>query len=81
MVDVDRLMQIVKDSGMKICAICDKAGIERRVFYNRTTGGKSYLFNVGEIEGLAKVLNMDNETILEVFFAQNVYKNKLKERR
>ena len=55
MVDVDRLMQIVKDSGMKICAICDKAGIERRVFYNRTTGGKSYLFNVGEKIGRAHV--------------------------
>lgn len=75
MVDVSLLMQIVEDSGMKIGAICAKAGISRRVFYNRTTTEKSYLFNVHEIDGLAKVLNMDDETVQRVFFAKKREKN------
>lgn len=75
MVDVDLLMKVIEGSGMKICAICNKAGISRRVFYNRTTTEKSYLFNVREIDGLARVLDMDDETVMRVFFAKKREKN------
>lgn len=75
MVDTDLLKKIVDDSGIKIGALCRKAGISRRSFYNKAKGGRSYLFNVRDIEGLSSALNMDDETIMRVFFAKNVYKN------
>lgn len=75
MVDTDLLQKIVDDSGIKIGVLCRKAGIGRRSFYNKVKGGRSYLFNVRDIEGLSSALNMDDETMMKVFFAQNVYKS------
>lgn len=70
MVDVDLLMKLISESGMKISAVCEKSGIERRTLWNRLSNGKSYLFNVREIEGLSKTLRMNADMVQKVFFAK-----------
>lgn len=75
MVDVDLLMKLISESGMKISAVCEKSGIERRTLWNRLSNGKSYLFNVREIEGLSKTLHMNADMVQKVFFAKKREKN------
>lgn len=70
MVDVDLLMKLISESGMKISAVCEKSGIERRTLWNRLSNGKSYLFNVREIDGLSKTLHMNADMVQKVFFAK-----------
>ena len=55
MVDLDRLKEVIKDSGMTYKAIGEKAGIEPYTLSRRLNDGK---FTADEIVGLTKALRL-----------------------
>ncbi len=70
MTDTIKLKQAIKDSGMTIVAIAEKAGILRETLYNKINGESE--FKASEISALSKVLNLSNEERDAIFFANEV---------
>lgn len=72
MVDLDRLKEIIKDSGMTYKAIGEKSGIEPYTLVRRLDDGK---FTADEILGLSKALCLKKSERNAIFLASSVTKN------
>ena len=72
MVDLDRLKEIIKDSGMTYKAIGEKAGIEPYTLSRRLNDGK---FTADEIVGLARALRLKKSERNAIFLSPSVTKN------
>lgn len=70
MTNYELLREKIRDSGMTIVAISNKAGILRETLYNRLNGKGD--FTASEMMSLAKVLNLSNEERDAIFFAEKV---------
>lgn len=70
MTDFELLMSKIKDSGMTVVAICEKAGIDRATFYNRLHGKRE--FTASEIVKLSNVLSLTKPERDKIFLTQNV---------
>jgi len=70
MPDLDKLNEVIKDSGMTMVAIASKTGINRMTLYNRINGKGD--FTISEMVALSKVLHMDTDTRNAIFFADEV---------
>lgn len=67
MTNFDLLQSIIYESGMKIEAICKKAGISRATFYNRLKNRGE--FTASEIQGITVALSLSKEQRDGIFFA------------
>ena len=76
MVDLDRLKEIIKDSGMTYKAIGEKAGIEPYTLSRRLNDGK---FTADDIVGLTKALRLKRSERNDIFLKQSVTENNGKE--
>lgn len=76
MVDLDRLKEIIKDSGMTYKAIGEKAGIEPYTLSRRLNDGK---FTADEIVGLTKALRLKKSERNNIFLSPSVTKNNAEE--
>lgn len=56
MADIEKLKQVMDDSGMTMVAIADKSAIKRETLYNRLAGVGE--FTSSEIVGLAAALHL-----------------------
>lgn len=65
MVDIDRLKETIKDSGMTMTAISNKSGIVRETLYNRLNGIGE--FTASEITGLSIALKLTRCERDEIF--------------
>ena len=70
MPDLDKLNEVIKDSGMTMVAIASKTGINRMTLYNRINGKGD--FTISEMVALSKVRHMDTDTRNAIFFADEV---------
>lgn len=68
MANIKLLRKKIKDSGMTISAIANKAGISRETLYNRM---KSENFYASEIVSLTKILALSQKERDEIFFYNN----------
>lgn len=75
MVNVDKLREKIKESGMSIVAITEKAGMNRETFYNRMNGKGE--FKASEIVMLSEVLRMSCNERDSIFFARKSELNSL----
>lgn len=73
MVDLERLKEIVKDSGMTYKAIGEKSGIEPYTLVRRLADGK---FTADEIVGLSKALRLKKSERNAIFLGTGVTKSK-----
>lgn len=64
MANIEMLKSKIKDSGMTITAICQKADITKRTFYNRL---KKPDFTIAEALALKDTLHMTNEELEQIF--------------
>lgn len=76
MVDLDRLKEVIKESGMTYKAIGEKSGIEPYTLSRRLVDGK---FTADEIVGLTKALRLKRSERNNIFLAQSVTKNNAKD--
>lgn len=72
MVDLDRLKDVIKESGMTYKAIGEKSGIEPYTLARRLVDGK---FTADEILGLSKALHLKKSERNAIFLATRVTKN------
>lgn len=72
MVDLDKLKQVIADSGMTYKAIGEKSGIEPYTLSRRLVDGK---FTADEIVGLSKALRLKKSERNAIFLATSVTKN------
>lgn len=70
MTDYKRLRQLLRERGVTITFIAEKAGITRETFYNRCNGIGE--FTVSEITGITEALRLTNKERDSIFFAKNV---------
>lgn len=70
MPNIEKLDEVIKDSGMTVTAIANKSGINRITLYNRMNGKGE--FTISEIIALTRVLHMDTDTRNAIFFADEV---------
>ncbi len=70
MPNIEKLNEVIKDSGMTVTAIANKSGINRITLYNRMNGKGE--FTISEIIALTRVLHMDTDTRNAIFFADEV---------
>jgi AcrR family transcriptional regulator len=68
--DLEKLKEVIDDSGMTMTAIAAKSGIERGTLYNRL-GGKGE-FTVSEIIGLSEVLRLTKAERDNIFFSKKL---------
>lgn len=68
MVDINKLRDVMDDSGMTVVAIASKSGILRETLYNRLAGKGE--FTVSEIEGLTDALHLSVGQRNDIFFAK-----------
>ncbi len=66
MVNLSLLEKRMKDSGMTIVAIAEKAGILRETLYNKLKGLSE--FKASEITALSNVLNLSSKERDKIFF-------------
>lgn len=64
MVDVERLKARIKDSGMTIVSICEKANMTRETFYNRLRDPN---YTISEALKLKGILHLSNSEFEEIF--------------
>lgn len=67
MVDIERLKEVISDSGMTMVAISDKSGIERTTLYNRLAGVGE--FTASEITGLTSALRLSKPERDHIFLS------------
>lgn len=70
MTDFDLLLSKIRDSGMTIVAISEKAGIDRATFYNRLKGKGE--FSASEIVALSEVLHLSKPDRDKIFLNNKV---------
>ena len=70
MVDIERLKDIIDDSGMTMTAISKKSNILRPTLYNRLNGVGE--FTASEITSLTAVLHLTETQRNEIFLSQTV---------
>ncbi len=66
----DLLKKIAKERGYTLKRLSNEAGIKKTALYRKLTGITE--FTRIEIERIAKVLNLTNEEIFNIFFAKVV---------
>ena len=71
MSDINKLKEVIKESGMTITAISKKTGINRVTIYNRMAGIGE--FTASEIVSLAAVLHMEDDVRDEIFLNPKLY--------
>lgn len=67
MTDINKLMQLFKDSGMTLTAIAKKTDIQRETLYNRLKGKGE--FKASEIYNISKVFSLNNIERDSIFFS------------
>ena len=70
MVDIEKLKRIIKDSGISVSFIAEKAGMSRGTLYTRFDGYDD--FRASEIEGITKALKLSKDERDSIFFADDV---------
>lgn len=70
MTDFELLNAKIKESGMTIAAISEKAGMERSTFYNRLKGRGE--FTASEIAGLTEALRLLKPERDKIFLSKSV---------
>ena len=70
MTDFDLLLSKIRDSGMTVVAISEKAGIDRATFYNRLKGKGE--FSASEIVSLSEVLHLSKPDRDKIFLNNKV---------
>ena len=73
MTDLDELKAIIKESGMTMVAVAEKAGMVRETLYNRLAGKGE--FTASEIVGLTSALRLTVKQRDKIFFARMVEAN------
>ncbi len=68
--DVERLKKSIRESGMTMKAIAEKAGINRITLYNRLNGVGE--FTASEIVGLSDVLHLSRSERDHIFLAEKL---------
>ncbi|WP_313961751.1 helix-turn-helix transcriptional regulator [uncultured Parvimonas sp.] len=66
MIDLEKLRNLIDDSGLKINYIANELNISREGLYHKLEGKTE--FKVSEVQKLAKVLNMSNDMRNIIFF-------------
>lgn len=66
MANVEMLKDKIKDSGMTVVAVCEKAGITKKTFYNRLQNPD---FTIKEAKSLRDVLNLTDNDMRDIFLA------------
>lgn len=67
-VDVKLLKDKIKKSGMTTTFVCKKSGIIRQTLYQRYA--KPNHFTIDEIDGLKKTLQLTEDDVTDIFFAE-----------
>lgn len=67
MVDLRKLDETIKNSGIKMTALSEKSGISRQTLYNRLDGIGE--FTASEIVGITNALRLSQEEREAIFFA------------
>lgn len=68
MTNLEALKQAIKDSGLTLPKVAERAGIDYRTLYNHLQGrGK---FNVEEVAGLQKALKITRKERDDIFFTK-----------
>ena len=67
MVDLRKLDETIKNSGIKMTALSEKSGISRQTLYNRLDGIGE--FTASEIVGITSALRLSQEEREAIFFA------------
>lgn len=67
MPDIQRLKDVIADSGMTMVAIANKTGIERATIYNRLAGIGE--FTASEIVAFSRVLHMTKSERDQIFLS------------
>ena len=67
MVDLRKLDETIKNSGIKMIALSEKSGISRQTLYNRLDGIGE--FTASEIVGITNALRLSQEEREAIFFA------------
>ena len=68
MTDLQQLRKLIDESGLKITALAEKAGIKRATLYNRLNGVGD--FTASEMVGLSDVLGLSAAERDDIFFAK-----------
>jgi len=66
MADIEKLKEVINNSGMTMVAISKKSGILRETLYNRLSSTGD--FKASEIEGLTKALRLSKKERDKIFF-------------
>lgn len=64
---IEMLQEKIKDSGITMTALAQKAGIKRETLYNRLNGVGE--FTASEITGLTRALHLSMSDREKIFFA------------
>lgn len=65
MVNIEKLEQVIRESGMTMVAIARMSGIKRETLYNRLSGVGE--FTASEIVGLSKTLHLTKASRDDIF--------------
>lgn len=68
MTDLQQLRKLIDESGLKITALAEMAGIKRATLYNRLKGVGD--FTASEMVGLSDVLGLSSAERDDIFFAK-----------
>lgn len=67
MVNLEKLVKSIEDSGITMSALARKTGIKRETLYNRLNNSAE--FKASEMMKLAEALGLSKEECCEIFFA------------
>lgn len=70
MTDLERLKEVIRDSGITMVALARKSGIVRETLYNRLDGIGE--FKASEIVGLSEALHLTKAERDRIFFCKEV---------
>lgn len=70
MVDIEKLRNIIDDSGITMVALSNKSSISRVTLYNRLDGVGE--FTAPEIQGITDALRLSKKERDDIFFAEKV---------
>ena len=70
MTDLERLKEVIRDSGITMVALAKKSGIVRETLYNRLDGIGE--FKASEIVGLSEALHLTKAERDRIFLAGKV---------
>ena len=72
MVDLNKLKNAIKDSGIKVGFIAEKLGLSRGGLYKKMNGQNEFLLS--EVATLTSILQLDENAKNNIFFAKEVSK-------